>query len=100
MRRAGSAFLGMLLGFFVLLSALPGICSKKAMLPYPDVPRMPPGQCLKQLGKIPPPVIIDVRLTSQFKESLQKLPGAVHEDPENVQSWAHKYKKGQTIILY
>jgi hypothetical protein len=29
-----------------------------------------------------------------------KLPGAVHEDPAKVQSWAHKYPKDAKIVLY
>lgn len=100
MRHAGSAFFAILVGFTILFCTLPGICSEKEKIPYPDVPRLPAAQCIKEMREVPPPIIIDVRLTSQFKESLQKIPGAVHEDPEKVQSWAHKYKKNQTVILY
>jgi hypothetical protein len=99
MRHAGSAFLGILFGFAMLFTPFYGICSNQPK-PYPDVTRMSPGQCIKQLQNVPPPIVIDVRLQEQFKESLQKIPGAVHEDPGNVKSWAHKYKKDSHIILY
>jgi hypothetical protein len=100
MRPTGSVFLGFLFGFVFLFTPVQGICSDEMPIPYPDVPRISAKQCHKLRGEVPPPVIIDVRLTPQFKESLDKLPGAVREDPDKVQSWAHKYKKDQTIILY
>ena len=100
MRRGSLAFLGFFLSFTFFLTVLPGACSQKSKLPYPDVPRISEKQCIKMLGKVPPPVLIDVRLPEQFKESLQKLPGAVHEDPQHVKSWAHKYKKDSNIVLY
>jgi hypothetical protein len=84
----------------MLFAPVQGVCSDEMPIPYPDVPRIPAKQCLKRLGNVPPPIVIDVRLDSQFRESLQKIPGAVHEDPEKVQSWAHKYKKDSNILLY
>ncbi len=100
MRLAGSIFLGFLFGFAFLFIPIQGICSDEMPIPFPAVPRISEKQCVTLEKEASPPVIIDVRLDVQFKESLDKLPGAVREDPDNVQSWAHKYKKDQTIILY
>jgi hypothetical protein len=82
---------------FISTQAIPGT---KQPLPYPDISRVSGKQCLQMLGSAHPPVLIDVRLKSQFEESLNKLPGAVHEDPENVKAWAHKYKKDAPVVLY
>jgi rhodanese-related sulfurtransferase len=52
------------------------------------------------LGK-PDVIIIDVRLPGQWKGSKLKVTGALHEDPgQNTESWAAKYPKDKTIILY
>jgi hypothetical protein len=100
MGRTGSAFLVIFFGFAMLLTPAPGICSSENPIPYPDVPRMAQNQCVKLLDKNPRAVLIDVRPLFQYKESLQKLPGAVYENPEQVQTWEHKYKKNQPIIVY
>ena len=69
--------------------------------PYPEIPRISDKQCLTLLGnKNNPPILIDVRLHKQWEQSKNKLPGAVHEDPAKVKSWASKYDKDRTIILY
>ncbi len=92
--------------FFALLTCVllfvspQAIPSTKQPLPYPDISRVSGKQCIQMLGSAHPPILIDVRLKSQFEESLNKLPGAVHEDPENVEAWAHKYKKDAPIVLY
>jgi len=69
--------------------------------PYPEISRISDKQCLTLLrDKKNPPVLIDVRLQKQWEQSKNKLPGAVHEDPAKVKSWADKYDKDKTIILY
>jgi hypothetical protein len=52
-----------------------------------------------KLGQ-PDLVILDVRFNNQWRVSENKLPGALHEDPEEVASWSHKYSKNTTTILY
>jgi len=44
--------------------------------------------------------IIDVRAASDWKESKLKIKGAVREDPGEVESWASRYPKDRTLILY
>ncbi|MBN2032716.1 MAG: rhodanese-like domain-containing protein [Deltaproteobacteria bacterium] len=67
--------------------------------PFPEVPRMTAKQTEILLGT-PDVVIIDARPVEQWKYSDQMIPHAVHEDPLNVESWAHKYRKDQTLIIY
>jgi rhodanese-related sulfurtransferase len=45
-------------------------------------------------------VVIDVQTGSDWKKSDSKIRGAVREDPEDAASWARKYTKEKTIVLY
>ncbi|NVL93520.1 MAG: hypothetical protein HWN71_10855 [Desulfobacterales bacterium] len=64
-----------------------------------DVPRITIEEVKAMLDN-PDVIILDVRPDEQWKQSSRKLPGAVHEDPEDVKSWADKYPKEKTLILY
>jgi len=44
--------------------------------------------------------IVDVRFRRDWTCSDLKIKGAVREDPENIESWANKYSKDKTIVLY
>jgi rhodanese-related sulfurtransferase len=45
-------------------------------------------------------LIFDCRPAEQWKYSDQIIPGAIHEDPLSVQSWARKYDKNKKILIY
>jgi hypothetical protein len=64
-----------------------------------EAPRMTKDELKAMLGN-PDLVIIDVRTQRDWTESDSKIKGAVREDPEAVESWANKYPKGNTIVLY
>lgn len=64
-----------------------------------DVPRMPVDE-LKALLGTPDVVIIDVRINGDWNGSTEKILGAVREDPRDVRSWAKKYSKEKTLVLY
>jgi len=68
-------------------------------LPFPEVPRITKEQLKEMLGK-PDLVIIDARVVEQWKYSDQLIPGAVHEDPLTVNTWAQKYDKNKKIVIY
>jgi len=70
-----------------------------APLPFPEIPRITIKETRPLLGT-PGVAIIDVRPVEQWKYSDQILPHAVHEDPMDVDSWAHKYDKDKTLIIY
>ena len=62
-----------------------------------DAPRMTKEELESMLGN-PDLVIIDCLVGDQWKTVNQKLPGAVHEDPDNVDAWADKYSKDKIIV--
>ncbi|MEJ2696042.1 MAG: hypothetical protein P8013_05285 [Candidatus Sulfobium sp.] len=45
-------------------------------------------------------VVIDVRRDKEWNESDVKIRGAVRENPDDVSSWAGKYRKDRLIVLY
>lgn len=64
-----------------------------------DVPRMTKEE-LKAVLDSPDLVIIDVRQKMDWTESDLKIEKAVREDPGAVDSWANKYPKDKTLVLY
>ncbi len=95
----------LLVALFLMAFAAPAFCSpgseEEFPPPYPEIPRISADQCLTLLAnKDNSPILIDVRLEKQFEQSKNKLPGAIHEDPNKVKQWAKKYDKDRTIILY
>jgi hypothetical protein len=64
------------------------------------VPRMTIEQLKDLMGK-PDVVILDVRSSSDWGKDQTKILGAIREDPNKpTKSWAEKYGKDKTIILY
>ena len=45
-------------------------------------------------------VIVDVRTGKDWKGSELKIKGALREDPSSFSSWANKYPKDKTLVLY
>ena len=62
-----------------------------------NVPRMTADQLNGMLGN-PDLIIVDVRFGWQAWGYMVK--GAVREDPRDFTSWADKYPKDKTIVLY
>ena len=59
-----------------------------------------PVERVKQLLGKPDTVIIDVRKPRSWWRSSKKILSAVREEPSNVDQWASKYTKDQTLIFY
>ena len=72
-----------------------------AMAGSKDVPRISKEEVNAMLGR-PDVVIIDVRTFFDRKMSTMQIQGAVREDPDpaKVKSWAKKYSKEKTVVLY
>ena len=64
-----------------------------------EAPRMLTDE-LKAMQGSPDLVIIDVRSGTDWADSDLKIKGAVREDPKVFESWANKYLKDKTIVLY
>jgi len=82
---------------FVCVSA--GIPAPKDREVSGDAPRITMEQLKSMLGD-PNLVIIDTLVGDQWEIVPLKLPGAVHENPDKVDSWADKYPKDKTIVIY
>ncbi len=56
---------------------------------------------LKSLLDNPDLIVLDVRVSSEWKKSENKIKGAVREDPEKaIDSWADKFPKDKTLVFY
>jgi rhodanese-related sulfurtransferase len=64
-----------------------------------DVPRMTQDELRALLGN-PDLVILDVRASPDWTASGLKIKGAVREEPNDIASWANKYSKDKTLVLY
>jgi rhodanese-related sulfurtransferase len=45
-------------------------------------------------------IVLDVRIHGQYDKSPLKIKGAVRQNPIDVKSWARKYSRDATIVLY
>jgi len=64
-----------------------------------DVPKITAEELMAKLGS-PDLIIIDVRIERDWKSSPLKVKGAAWEDFLDVDTWAQKYPKDKTIVLY
>jgi hypothetical protein len=64
-----------------------------------EVPRMTKEE-LKTLMDDNQVVILDVRAGGDWIRSRSKIKGAIRENPKDVESWAGKYDKSKTYVLY
>lgn len=62
-------------------------------------PTITPEELNAKLGD-PDLVIVDVRRAGHWEASNQKIPGAVREDPQDVEGWAGQYAQDKTLVLY
>ena len=82
---------------FVLIFILTG-CFQNVALDR-NTPRITKEELKSILGN-PDVIVIDVRLSDEWKKSEWKIKGAVHEDPEKFKSWTDKYPRDKTLIFY
>jgi rhodanese-related sulfurtransferase len=64
-----------------------------------EVARMTIEELKAHMGA-PDVVILDVRADGDWKNSDEKIKGAVRENPKEVQAWAAKYSKDKRLVLY
>jgi len=93
MAKRKSRILAVALSFIIL-----GVLTRMAWAA--DIPRISKEELKSMLGH-PEVIIIDVRTRGDWDKSKEKIRGAVREDPnKNAKSWADKYSKDKTIVLY
>jgi hypothetical protein len=83
----------------ITLSFLLILLGHKTILLSADAPRMTKEE-LKAILDSPDLIILDVRGGRDWAESNSKIKGAIREEPNDVESWAKKYPKDKTLILY
>ena len=64
-----------------------------------EVPRINKEELRGMLDN-PDLIIVDVRTGESWEKSKMKIQGAVREDPKDAKSWAEKYSKDKTMVLY
>lgn len=64
-----------------------------------DVPRITREELKAMLGD-PNVVILDVRASRDWNRTDRRIKGAVRENPRLFESWADKYAKDKTLVLY
>ncbi len=86
---------------FTSLMILLGTASTRvfAMGNQPEVPRMTKEELRSKLGS-PDVTIIDVRVGGEWQASKEKIQGAVRQEPGEVKTWADKFPKDKTLVLY
>jgi len=80
----------------LLISSITGLA---AIAYASDIPKITAEELAGMLGN-PDLTIIDVRIERDWKSSSLKIKGAVWEDFMDVDTWAKKYPKDKTIVLY
>jgi len=93
-KRRWSTVLGVMVSFLAL-----AILAQLA-LAKEEVPRMTKEELKSLLGN-PDLIVLDVRFGATWDKSQWKIQGAIREDPQaEVASWADKYSKDKTLVLY
>jgi hypothetical protein len=81
------------------MAALSWLVPGPAIAADDDAPRITKEELKAKLGD-PAVTVIDVRYKANWKKSNQRVAGAVREDPNEISSWAGKYKKDQMLVFY
>ncbi len=83
----------------VLIMGLAAAVLPAAPVAAAGVPLITAEELKVKLGS-PDLTILDVRRAAHWNASDRKIVGAVREDPEAIESWAVKYPKEKTLVLY
>ena len=82
---------------YLLIFILMGLFANAAVAE--DVSRMTKEELKTMIGEFQV-VVIDVRTGKDWDGSKLKIKGAVREEPKKATSWAGKYDKQKTYVLY
>jgi rhodanese-related sulfurtransferase len=83
----------------LLMAALAAALLLNALAACEEAPRKTAEELKAMLGA-PDLVVLDVRTEYDWKSSSEKIKGAVRENPLDADSWAGKYPKDKTMVLY
>lgn len=83
----------------VLMAVLAAALVLSAQAASEEVARKTTEELKGMLGQ-PNVVVLDVRTEYDWNSSGEKIKGAVRENPKEVESWAGRYPKDKTMVLY
>ena len=87
--------------FFTGMIAVVALCMLTQLAIAAEVPRMTKEELKAKIGNPDHNlIIVDVRTGNDWKGSEFKIKGAVREKAAKVSSWAEKYSKDKTLVLY
>ncbi len=64
-----------------------------------EPPRISKEELKAMLGD-PDVIILDVRISDEWKTSDKKIQGATWKNPEQIKSWLAQYPKDKTLAVY
>jgi NhaP-type Na+/H+ or K+/H+ antiporter len=65
-----------------------------------DVARIDPRELARRLASDNPPIVLDVRSRSSYENDPEGIPGDVRVPPDEVENWAAKRARDQSIVAY
>lgn len=65
-----------------------------------DVARIEPRELARRLASDNPPIVLDVRSRSSYEKDPAGIPGGVRVPPDEVENWAAKRARDQSIVAY
>lgn len=65
-----------------------------------DVARIDPRELARRLASENPPIVLDVRSRSSYEHDPEGIPGDVRVPPDEVENWAAKRARDQSIVAY
>jgi NhaP-type Na+/H+ or K+/H+ antiporter len=65
-----------------------------------EVPLIEASELLERMRGPNPPLILDVRSRSSYDKDPEGIPGSVRVPPDEVESWAARRKRDQSIVAY
>jgi NhaP-type Na+/H+ or K+/H+ antiporter len=68
--------------------------------PVQDTPRIEPQELARRLAGPSPPLVLDVRSRSSYAKDPQGIPGDVRVPPDEVENWAAKRSRDQSVVAY
>jgi hypothetical protein len=87
------------IGVSIVIGSSKDEAANNEQIPFPEVPRISKEE-VRDIQVQPDVVLLDTRPEEEWRSGDFKLPGAVHENPLEFASWAPKYAKEMTLILY
>jgi sodium/hydrogen antiporter len=68
--------------------------------PAAEVPRISPAELAQLLAGAHPPLVLDVRTGSQYRQDGTRIPGSIRVPPDDVTAWAQDQDRSRSVVTY